>query len=360
MSYPLVMDVSSYQPDALSFFQAAKAAGVQSVIIKLTEGSNPGTAYINPKARNQINNARAAGLLVHGYHYAKFNGNNDARAEADWFVKVAKSLGIGNDSIMALDIEDASNAYLATSDANAFIQRVKDLGYGKTDVYSMASWFWSGRLVPSQLIAKNLWVANYGVSAPGVDNVGLWQFTSTYNIGGSKVDMSYDFNGFYTKGQPPIAIPDNKKGWVETTAYANLRKGPGTNYGVSRTMGPGERYNYYAVTQNGDYTWYRLTPNEWVASAGAKVITAPSPAAPTSGRVAQSGTFKATVAVNVRSAPSLSAGVVATYSPGESVQYDSYIDAEGIRWISYVGASGNRRYVARKKLDGSAVYGDAY
>jgi GH25 family lysozyme M1 (1,4-beta-N-acetylmuramidase)/uncharacterized protein YraI len=358
MSYPLVMDVSSYQPDDGSFFKSAKAAGVQAVIVKLTEGSNPGTAYINPKARNQINNARAAGLLVHGYHYAKFNGNNDARAEADWFVKVAKTLGVSNDSIMALDIEDASNAYLATSDANAFIQRVKDLGYGKTDVYSMASWFWSGRLVPSQLIAKNLWVANYGVSAPGVDNVGLWQFTSTYNIGGNKVDMSYDFNGFYTSGQTPIGTPDSKKGWVETTAYANLRKGPGTNYGVSRTMGPGERYNYYAVTQNGDYTWYRLTPNEWVASAGAKVIAAPVASAPS--RVAQSGTFRATVTVNVRSAPSLSAGVVATYSPGQSVQYDSYIDADGIRWISYVGASGNRRYVARKKLDGSAMYGDAY
>jgi DNA-binding MurR/RpiR family transcriptional regulator len=34
----LVMDVSGYQPDTVSFFQAAKNAGVKAVIVKLTQG----------------------------------------------------------------------------------------------------------------------------------------------------------------------------------------------------------------------------------------------------------------------------------------------------------------------------------
>ena len=90
----------------------------------------------------------------------------------------------------------------------------------------MASWFWQGRLNAAQLIAKNKWVANYGVSQPGVDNVGLWQFTSTYNIAGNEVDMSYDFSGFYTNANvtpesktvtdtptpKPVAVP---KTWVD-------------------------------------------------------------------------------------------------------------------------------------------------
>lgn len=46
---------------------------------------------------------------MHAYHYAKCNGVADAQAEADWFVKNAKKLGIGEDSVMVLDYEDHSN-----------------------------------------------------------------------------------------------------------------------------------------------------------------------------------------------------------------------------------------------------------
>lgn len=75
-------------------------------------------------------------------------------------------------------------------------------------------------------------------------------------------------------------------------------------------------------------------------------------------RIAQNGTFTASVNnLNVRRSPSLSGKVVAQYSKGESVKYDSYIDNEGYRWISYVGRSGNRNYIARRKLDNSQVFG---
>lgn len=76
--------------------------------------------------------------------------------------------------------------------------------------------------------------------------------------------------------------------------------------------------------------------------------------------VKQSGTWEALTTVNVRSAPSLKGKVVAHYSKGQTARYDGYVDAEGIRWCSYIGASGKRRYVARRKLDGSATYAKAY
>lgn len=75
-------------------------------------------------------------------------------------------------------------------------------------------------------------------------------------------------------------------------------------------------------------------------------------------RIAQNGTFTASVNnLNVRRSPSLNGKVVAQYSKGESVKYDSYIDNQGYRWISYVGKSGNRNYIARRKLDNSQVFG---
>lgn len=51
-------------------------------------------------------------------------------------------------------------------------------------------------------------------------------------------------------------------------------------------------------------------------------------------------------AVNVRTAPSTSADVVAVYDEGEEFRYDSVYSAEGYIWVSYIGQSGERRYVA--------------
>ena len=75
-------------------------------------------------------------------------------------------------------------------------------------------------------------------------------------------------------------------------------------------------------------------------------------------RIAQIGSFTSSVNnLNVRRSPSLSGQVVAQYNKGESVKYVSYIDSEGYRWISYIGKSGNRNYVARRKLDNSEIFG---
>lgn len=303
----LVLDVASYQPDTLSFFQAAVAVGVKAVIVKLTEGSNPGSAYINPKAANQIKNARAAGLLVHAYHYAKFNGNGDAKAEADWFTSNAKKLGITSESVMALDIEDGTNAWAATSDANAFIQRVKDNGYPNTDVYSMASWFWAGRLVPSQLIAKNLWVANYGVDSPGLDNVGLWQYTSAFVLDGVKVDMSYDFNGFYTQARRNV-VPDH---------HAMPSPDPAV------------------VTGN---SWKDDLGVTWYGETGKATLTS---------------------AVNLRWGATTSSSVVATMPAGSVIQYDAKASAGGYIWLRQPRSNGYG-YLAAGKANGKGVNIDPY
>lgn len=53
-----------------------------------------------------------------------------------------------------------------------------------------------------------------------------------------------------------------------------------------------------------------------------------------------------TCACNVRSAPSTSAAIVATYGKGETIYYDRVYKANGYMWLSYIGNSGKRRYVA--------------
>ena len=58
---------------------------------------------------------------------------------------------------------------------------------------------------------------------------------------------------------------------------------------------------------------------------------------------------------NVRSAPNTNAPIVATYGVGQSINYDSVYECDGYRWISYIGASGKRRYVAFRRLSGDTT-----
>ena len=56
---------------------------------------------------------------------------------------------------------------------------------------------------------------------------------------------------------------------------------------------------------------------------------------------------------HVRSDASINAAIVATYPMGSKINYDSIYEADGYRWISYVGNSGKRRYVAYRRTSGN-------
>jgi murein DD-endopeptidase MepM/ murein hydrolase activator NlpD len=83
-------------------------------------------------------------------------------------------------------------------------------------------------------------------------------------------------------------------------------------------------------------------------------VTPPKPPAPE--RIAKKGTATVTTAVlNVRNSPSTTAKIQATYKKGEKFNYDSYIDTNGYRWLSYISVSSKtRRYVAQRKLGGES------
>lgn len=53
-AYPLVADVASYQPDSLASMQALTAYGVQAVIVKISEESADGGAYVILLSRKQL------------------------------------------------------------------------------------------------------------------------------------------------------------------------------------------------------------------------------------------------------------------------------------------------------------------
>ena len=51
---------------------------------------------------------------------------------------------------------------------------------------------------------------------------------------------------------------------------------------------------------------------------------------------------------------------VAELNKGDRVTYDSVWNCDGKRWISYIGFSGNRRYVCIRDYESGDIYGKAY
>lgn len=70
---------------------------------------------------------------------------------------------------------------------------------------------------------------------------------------------------------------------------------------------------------------------------------------------------KCTVVVDelmIREEPSTKSKAVGSYTRNQSVYYDYYVDNEGYRWISWIGGSGKRRYMAVRVLSNNKRYGN--
>lgn len=186
MTNKLVADVASYQSSTLGFFKKLRAKGVVAVMVKITDDND----YLNPLAGAQVTNAFKSGMKSVGlYHY--FHGK--PYEEAQYFLKWVKAFGMDKDTPLAIDVEDKSLPYYNTHLVNLFLGELKKAGYTCRVVYGSASWFNSQRLKYHLLADKNIWVASYGTTMPGVDHANAWQYTD--NFKGMHVDASLDFDG---------------------------------------------------------------------------------------------------------------------------------------------------------------------
>lgn len=289
-------DISSWNLDSYDYFKAMKDWGAKSVVIKLTEGSENGSNYRNPKARAQIDNARANGLLVHAYHYFLGINENDARDEARFFVKVAKDLGLDPaTTIMACDVEDntlTGDRQALTNYVNAFHDEVRKGGYPHTSTYTGRYWAQT-RIYMEQLSTTDHWIAEYGTKQCNT-RCDQWQYDSTTKFLGNATDTNIDYNGFFSTNlsapsQPETVKPDN--GNTGATTNTNT---------FTDALGD---------------TWYKET-----------------------------GTFKITepVGIRLRWGARMSSATIAILPAGSTVKYDAFCHADGKVWIRQ--PRGNSQY----------------
>lgn len=152
----LGVDVSGYQPVAFP------TKGLAFAFVKATES----TSYVNPHYSGQVAHARAAGLVVGHYHFAK----NGGVAEADYFLS---KLSLHAGDILAFDWETSG---VSQAERDAFIKRVKAKAPGhKVVLYCNVS-YWKTRDSDNGGPMDGLWIAdpNHAAGRPGIKHA--WVF----------------------------------------------------------------------------------------------------------------------------------------------------------------------------------------
>lgn len=169
-------DFSSYQDDAA--IERALAHGLGFAIVKLTEGSPSGHAYVNGRAAHQLQVLRAHGLRLGVYH---FLDAGEGASQWAFFRRQLEKLPHHQELIICIDYEA-----VGTTDAEveAFIAAGHAAGY-KIGLYSSA-----GTSAYKKLGQAWTWVASWGRTPPPRPWV-FWQFAA-----GTGGDPDWDeFNG---------------------------------------------------------------------------------------------------------------------------------------------------------------------
>ena len=206
------IDVSSHNGEiSVDDYRALARQGVGGVVVKLTED----TWYNNPKAPSQVRNAQTAGLQVSTYHFSRYTTEEEARAEARFYIQAAQNLNLPKSTVMVNDFEDSKMLPNVNRNTQAWVNEMRKHGYNNLMFYTSASWLdennlgYRGPVSTSQFGIENFWVAQYPSStltATSAKNMrynaktGAWQFTATANLlpGKHVFDHSVDYTGRFT------------------------------------------------------------------------------------------------------------------------------------------------------------------
>ena len=206
------IDVSSHNGEiSVDDYRALARQGVGGVVVKLTED----TWYNNPKAPSQVRNAQIADLQVSTYHFSRYTTEEEARAEARFYIQAAQNLNLPKSTVMVNDFEDSKMLPNINRNTQAWVNEMRKHGYNNLMFYTSASWLdennlgYRGPVSTSQFGIENFWVAQYPSSTLTATNAknmrynaktGAWQFTATANLLSGKhvFDHSVDYTGRFT------------------------------------------------------------------------------------------------------------------------------------------------------------------
>lgn len=278
---------------------------IDFVILRAGWGNN----HIDEQFIRNIKECNRLGIPVGAYWFSYALNPEMAKREARFLLDAVKNYRV--EYPLFFDWEGDSERYanqeginttkrLRTDMVKAFCSEIESKDYWAGN-YANPN-FINNYFYQSELKRYSLWLAWYGASETSAKNYGcqIWQYSeggSIPGIGTNSVDMNYEYRGFRQ-----------------------------------------------AIRESGLNHLDGSTP-----------VSRPSELK----LVSQSGTCTVVVdELMIREKPSINSDAVGSYSRGESVNYDYYVDNEGYRWISWIGGSGKRRYMAVRVLATNKKYGN--
>ncbi len=222
------IDVSMWQGNI--DFAAVKADGIEMVYMKASEGID----YVDPKFERNYTNAREAGLLIGFYHYVTARSNTQAVQEAYHFAHtVAGKVCEGR---LAMDFEDLAelSAQEINSISLAFLNAVEKYSNKKAALYADA--YNASNVFGRDLVKFPLWIAEYGVQEPNLDNpwgtYAGWQYTDEGRVNGitGNVDRDIFRKEMFDNVTEPVRVVENRPDHAVEYVTYTVKKGDTLTY----------------------------------------------------------------------------------------------------------------------------------
>lgn len=265
-------------------------------------GSQGGGYYSQSTYTGQVQASKQRGLRVHSYLWYGVGGSTELGIKAVERFMPTIQANTPKGSIVALDYEDGASTNIQAN-TNAIIAGMDRIAaHGYTPMYYSYKPYTLAHVYYQQIIKKypgSLWIA----------------------------------------------------------AYPNYLVTPKPNYAVFPTMDGVALYQftstYVAGGLDGNVDLTGITDNGYTKQPTAPVTP------PTTGTVAnqdyaQTGTFTASTTINVRSGIGNTAPVVATYAPGQSLNYNHIYIVNGVVKGRYTSYSGQQRYASLGLIPGQS------
>ena len=299
-SYPMRgVDVSGYNTGL--DYAAMLHEGIQFAFVKIMRRD----LTLDHLYNHHLTNFKAVGIPVIGvYNYSYATTVEKAKSDAKAVIKYL--LG-DTDKVVALDVEDDCQknlGHLLIDIIKAYQNVIESVG-NKFVVYTGLSFYNTFIKKWEHELDCPMWIARYYLGdtvmyptsqlndqyKPVVKNLIGWQYTSKGSTGGKLVDLDILY-GPIARAAKETVISN-----VVTANSLNIRKGPGTRYGIVGVLSNGQTVEVSAV--NGK--WLQIGKDQWV-----------------SGNYIQSakGTVNAN-SLNVRSSDSTAGSIVAVVKKGD-------------------------------------------
>ena len=337
-------------------------------VISQLGGTIHGSIYEQWTYKTQVASTIAAKKRAHTYLWGEFGSSKtQAKAMLDYMLpKVQTPKG----SIVALDYENGAGwNKQANTDAIMYaLKRIKDAGYTPM-LYGYLNYFNANIYLGQVSKTYKLWLGeypDYNVTPkpnynyfPSWENVALFQFTSTYIVGGldGNVDLTGITDNGYTKNDNPHTnTPAISTGKIaQDTPKHEIKAGDKVKVNFSAVHWlTGERIPNWVKGQT-----YKIAKvsgkkvllagiNSWIARSNVEILqTKPvqSTVKIPNGVKRESGPFTANTTLRVWNRPGTSYTGI-NYYRGESVRYQGYIRSGNYIYAAYRSTGGAWHYVA--------------